>query len=109
MAQRYAWRRNNRLKHKRVQTMGGITAVVLSGFCEHNNQVHKLVDMFATRAGPEAEAETGLDSKSVVAYERHCIRLRMVAGAWYDYHESIHVRLRFFHSSTNDAAIQEEL
>jgi hypothetical protein len=25
----------------------GITAVVLGGFCEHNDQVHRLVDMFA--------------------------------------------------------------
>jgi hypothetical protein len=32
-----------------VQKMGGITAVVLGGFCEHNDQVHRLVDMSAAR------------------------------------------------------------
>jgi hypothetical protein len=49
--------------------MGGIAAVVLGGFCKHNNQVHRLVDMFAARAGPEAEAETeaGLNSKPAAA------------------------------------------
>ena len=52
-------------------------AVVLGEFCEHNDQVHRLVDMFAARVGPEAEAVTGLDSKSAAAYERHRIRLRM--------------------------------
>jgi hypothetical protein len=33
----------------------------------------------------------------------------MAAGAWRDYHESIHARLPFLHSSTDDAVIQEEL
>jgi hypothetical protein len=60
---------------------GTTLAVVLGGFCEHNDQVRRLVDMFAARAGPEAEAETDLDSKPPAAYERHRIRLRMAAGA----------------------------
>jgi hypothetical protein len=91
----------------------GITSVILGGFCEQhkhtNDQVHRLVDMFAARAGPEAEAETGPDSNPVAAYERHRIRLRMAAGAWRDYHESIHARLPFIHSSTDNAATQMEL
>jgi hypothetical protein len=62
--------------------------------------------MFAARAGPEAEAETGLDSKPAAAYERHRIRLRMPAEAWRDYHGSTHTRLFFVHSSTDDAATQ---
>jgi hypothetical protein len=33
----------------------------------------------------------------------------MAAGAWHDYHESIHARPPFVHSSTDDAAIQIEL
>jgi hypothetical protein len=37
------------------------------------------------------------------------IRLRMAAGAWRDYHESIHARLPFVHSCTADAAVQEDL
>ena len=36
--------------------------------------------MFAARAGPKVEAETGLDSNPAVAYERHRIRLRMDGG-----------------------------
>jgi hypothetical protein len=86
-----------------------LAAVVLGGFWEHNDQVHRLVDMFAARVGPEAEAETGLDSKSAAAYERHRIRLRMAVGAWRDYHEPIHARLPFVHSSIDDTAIQIEL
>jgi hypothetical protein len=44
-----------------------------------------------------------------VAFEKHRIRLRMAAGAWRDYHESIHARLPFVHSCTADAAVQEDL
>jgi hypothetical protein len=44
-----------------------------------------------------------------VAFEKHRIRLRMAAGAWRDYHESIHARLTFVHSCTADAAVQEDL
>jgi hypothetical protein len=46
-----------------------------------------------------------------VAFEKHRIRLRMAAGAWRDYHESIHARARlpFVHSCTADAAVQEDL
>jgi hypothetical protein len=65
-----------------------------------------LIHMFAARAGPEAEAEAGLDSKSAAAYERHHIRLRVVTGACRDDHGSIRARLLFIHSSTDDAAIQ---
>jgi hypothetical protein len=44
-----------------------------------------------------------------VAFEKHRIRLRMAAGAWRDYHESIHAHLPFVHSCTADAAVQEDL
>jgi hypothetical protein len=44
-----------------------------------------------------------------MAFEKHRIRLRMAAGAWRDYHESIHARLPFVHSCTADAAVQENL
>jgi hypothetical protein len=44
-----------------------------------------------------------------VAFEKHRIRLWMAAGAWRDYHESIHARLPFVHSCTADAAVQEDL
>jgi hypothetical protein len=37
-----------------------------SAICEHNDQVHRLFDMFAARAGPEAEAETSCDSKPAI-------------------------------------------
>jgi hypothetical protein len=63
----------------------------------------------AAKAGPGAETETGLDNKSAVAFEKHRIRLRMAAGAWRDYRESIHARLPFVHSCTADAAVQEDL
>jgi hypothetical protein len=33
----------------------------------------------------------------------------MAAGAWRDYHGSIHARLPFVHSCTADAAVQEDL
>ena len=63
----------------------------------------------AATPSPEAKTETGLDNKSAVAFEKHRIRLRMAAGAWRDYHESIHARLPFVHSCTADAAVQEDL
>jgi hypothetical protein len=44
-----------------------------------------------------------------VAFEKHRIRLRMAAGAWRDYHGSIHARLLFVHSCNADAAVQEDL
>jgi hypothetical protein len=71
------------------------------------------VNLLAAKTGPGAETETGLDNKSAVAFEKHRIRLRMAArvaaGAWRDYHESIHARLPFVHSCTADAAVQEDL
>jgi hypothetical protein len=61
---------------------------VVGGFCEHNDQVHRLVEFnlsMCSRPGlldQKAEAaEAGLGSKPVVAYERHRIRVRVVAGA----------------------------
>ena len=87
----------------------GVSAIVVGAFCEHNDQVHSLVNLLAAKAGPGAETETGLDNKSAVAFEKHRIRLRMAAGAWRDYHESIHARLPFVHSYTADAAVQEDL
>jgi hypothetical protein len=69
------------------------------------------VNLLAAKAGPGAETGTGLHNKSAVAFEKHHIRLRMAAGAWRDYHGSIHARLRrpFVHSCTADAAVQEDL
>jgi hypothetical protein len=68
------------------------------------------VNLLAAKVGPGTEAETGLDNKSAVAFEKHRIRLRMAAGAWRDYHEPILMRLPFFvHSCTADAAVQEDL
>jgi hypothetical protein len=98
-----------------VQKTGGIAAVVLGGFCEHSDRVHRLVNMFAAGAGPGNQrsgdgGRAGLDSKPAAAYERHRIRLRMAAGAWRDYHGSIHAPLPFVHASSTDyAAIQIEL
>jgi hypothetical protein len=65
--------------------------------------------LLAAKAGPGAETETGLDNKSAVAFEKHRIRLRMAAGAWRDYHGSIHARLPFVHSCTAAAAVHEDL
>jgi hypothetical protein len=72
--------------------VGGASAIVVGAFCEHNDQVHSLVDLLAAKAGPVAETETSLDNKSAVAFEKHRIRLRMAAGAWRDYHGPIHAR-----------------
>jgi hypothetical protein len=85
---------------------------VVGAFCEHNDndQVHSPVVLLAAKAGPVAETGTGLDNKSVAAFEKHRIRLRMAAGAWHDHHESaIHARPPFSHSCTADAAAQEDL
>jgi hypothetical protein len=73
------------------------------------NCKHSLVNLLAAKTGAGAETETGLDNKSAVAFEKHRIRLRMAAGAWRDYHESIHAHLPFVHSCTADAAVQEDL
>jgi hypothetical protein len=90
-----------------LQNLGGVSAIVVGAFFyEHNDQVHSLVNLLAAKAGPGAETETGLDNKSAVAFEKHRIRLRMAAGAWRDYRESIHARLPFVHSCTADAAVQ---
>jgi hypothetical protein len=72
-----------------LQNLGGVSAIVVGAFCEHNDQVHSLANLLAAKAGPGAEPETGLDNKSAVAFEKHRIRLRMAAGAWRDYHGSI--------------------
>jgi hypothetical protein len=73
-----------------LQNLRGASAIVVGAFCEHNDQVHSLVDLLAAKTGPGAETETCLDNKSAVAFEKHRIRLRMATGAWRDYHESIH-------------------
>jgi hypothetical protein len=66
-----------------LQNLGGVSVIVVgASFCEHNDQVHSLVDLLAAKAGLGAETETGLDNKSAVAFEKHRIRLRMAAGAW---------------------------
>jgi hypothetical protein len=77
--------------------MGGIAAAVVLGgcSCEHNDQVHRLVDVFAARAGPEAvEAERGLGSKPAAApHPAADGGGGMVAWRDWHYHESIHERL----------------
>jgi hypothetical protein len=62
-----------------LQNLGGVSAIVVGAFSEHNDQVHSLVNLLAAKAGPGAETETGLDNKSAVAFEKHRIRLRMAA------------------------------
>jgi hypothetical protein len=95
-----------------VQKMGGLTpasgAALWSSVGSANTTTKFAGSSICLRPGlgqkPEAEAETGPGSKPAAAYERHRIWLRIVAEAWRDYHESIHARLPFVHSSTDDAA-----
>jgi hypothetical protein len=47
-----------------------VSAIVVGAFCEHNDQVHSLVDLLAAKAGAGAETETGLDNRSAVAFEK---------------------------------------
>jgi hypothetical protein len=54
-----------------LQNLGGVSAIVVGAFCEHNDQVHSLMNLLAAKAGPGAEADTGLDNKSAVAFEKH--------------------------------------
>jgi hypothetical protein len=76
-----------------LQNLGGVSDIAVGAFCEHNDQAHSLVNPLATKAGPGAETETGLDNKSAVAFEKRRIRLRVVVGAWRNYHGHIHARL----------------
>jgi hypothetical protein len=39
-----------------------VSAIVVGAFCEHNDQVHSLLDLLAAKAGPGAETGTGLDT-----------------------------------------------
>ena len=41
-----------------LQNLGRVSAVVVGAFCEHNDQVHSLVNLLAAKAGPGAETET---------------------------------------------------
>jgi hypothetical protein len=71
-----------------LQNLGGISAIVVGVFCEHNDQVHSLLSLVATKAGPGAPRRSlalALDNKSTVDFEKHRIRLQMAAGAWRDY------------------------
>jgi hypothetical protein len=84
-----------------LQNLSGVSAIVVGASCEHNDQVHSLVDLLATaKAEPGAETETGLDNKSAVAFEKHRIRLRMAAGAWHGmaWHGASTTNLFTFHA-----------
>jgi hypothetical protein len=35
-----------------LQSLGGVSAIVVGAFCEHNDQVHSLVNLLAVKAGP---------------------------------------------------------
>jgi hypothetical protein len=65
------------------------------------------VNLLAAKAGPWAETETGLDNTKLRWLLRSTVR--MAAGAWHDYHESIHAGLPFVLSCTADTAVQEDL
>jgi hypothetical protein len=57
-----------------LQNLGGVSAIVVGAFCEHNDQVHSSpVNLLATKVRPGAETETGLGNKSAVAFEKHRI------------------------------------
>ena len=34
-----------------LQNLGGVSAIVVGAFCEHNDQVHSLVNLLAAKAG----------------------------------------------------------
>jgi hypothetical protein len=84
----------------------------LGGFCEPNDQVHQLVDMFAPRAGsgtgnrPRLKTSGCLCAASQPAADGGG---GMAAGAWRDYHGSVHAQLPFVHSNTNGVASPMEL
>jgi hypothetical protein len=76
-----------------LQNLGGASAIVVGAFCEHNDQVHSLMNLLAAKAGPgaETEEETGLDNKSAVAFEKH--RMHRSGCGWRREHGAITTNL----------------
>jgi hypothetical protein len=60
-------------KSQKLQNLGGVSAIVVGAFCQHNDQVRSPVSLLAAKAEHGAETETGLDNKSAVAFEKHRI------------------------------------
>ena len=68
-----------------------------------------MTELWATRRAPKAADDLGFTLPLAMAHERHCIRLRLAAGAWRDFSKSIRARLPFVHTSTTDAVVQAGL
>ena len=92
-----------------VQGLGGVTAAVIGAFCEHSPEIHAMTELWATRRAPKAADDLGFTLPLAMAHERHCIRLRLAAGAWRDFSKSIRARLPFVHTSAMDAVVQADL
>ena len=41
-----------------LQSLGGVSAIVVGAFCEHNDQVHSPANLLAAKAGPGAPKKT---------------------------------------------------
>jgi hypothetical protein len=79
-----------------VQRLGGVTAAVIGGFCEHPSPaVHEHIAMCAARAAPDTAAQHGWTEKKATAYERCRIRQRLATGAWREFRENETARLPF--------------
>jgi hypothetical protein len=92
-----------------VQSLGGVTAAVSGAFCEHSPGIHAMAELWAARRAPTAADDLGFTVPLAMAHERHCIRLRLAAGAWRDFSKSIRARLPFVHTSAMDAVVQVDL
>ena len=92
-----------------VQSLGGVTAAVIGAFCEHSPEIHAMAELWAARRAPTAADDLGFTVPLAMAHERHCIRLRLAAGAWRDFSKSIRARLPFVHTSAMDAVVQVDL
>ena len=93
-----------------LQSPGGVTAAALSrAFCEHSPEIHTMAELWAARRAPTAANDLGFTVSLAMAHERHCIRLRLAAGAWRDFSKSIRARLPFVHTSAMDAVVQVDL
>jgi len=86
-----------------VQRLGGVTAAVIGGFCEHSPAVHEYIAMCAARAAPDTAAQHGWTEKEATAYERYRIRQRLATGAWREFHENKTARLPFVNPSAEYA------
>ena len=68
-----------------------------------------MAELWAARRAPTAADDLGFTVPLAMAHERHCIRLRLAAGAWRDFSKSIRARLPFVHTSAMDAVVQVDL